>query len=363
MIPALFGKVFGMMAARIVLMIWSAIGLSLVALGANLLYGKQSRFLFIALMLFAGFDVFPYWYNQFSGFGSSWEDWTWHFRVVGNFYQIMNVFHQSIPGWLITILLLLCVNSRCIGLLGSLMFCYSPWAAIGIFPLCVVKMFTANKGLKAKEVLKNIFTIGNMIAPVVFFACFASFYLANSNATYDYGFIWNFYATWQSLLIDYAAYIVFEFGIWALLIHKKYKKDPMFYAAIATLLIIPVYKMSGPNDLLMRGSMAPLFTIALYSVMFVTDSFNEMMQKGNRKIKPRLIVLTFLVAAYTSINFILTSVLLTSMIYAKTEPEQDMTTGIVSFGDIRDEQYLEMVQVQFYVYDYENKTFFKVFAK
>ena len=208
----------------------------------------------------------------------------------------MNVFHQSIPGWLITILLLLCVNSRCIGLLGSLMFCYSPWAAIGIFPLCVVKMFTANKGLKAKEVLKNIFTIGNMIAPVVFFACFASFYLANSNATYDYGFIWNFYATWQSLLIDYAAYIVFEFGIWALLIHKKYKKDPMFYAAIATLLIIPVYKMSGPNDLLMRGSMAPLFTVALYSVMFVTDSFNEMMQKGNRKIKPRLIVLTFLVS-------------------------------------------------------------------
>ena len=97
--------------------------------------------------------------------------------------------------------------------------------------------------------------------------------------------------------------------------------------------------------------------------MFVTDSFNEMMQKGNRKIKPRLIVLTFLVAAYTSINFILTSVLLTSMIYAKTEPEQDMTTGIVSLGDIRDEQYLEMVQVQFYVYDYENKIFFKVFAK
>ena len=48
MIPALFGKVFGMMAARIVLMIWSAIGLSLVALGADLLYGKQSRFLFTA---------------------------------------------------------------------------------------------------------------------------------------------------------------------------------------------------------------------------------------------------------------------------------------------------------------------------
>ena len=363
MIPAVFGKLFGMMAARIVLMIWSAIGLSLVALGANLIYGKQSRFLFVALMLFAGFDVFPYWYNQFSGFGSTWEDWTWHFRVVGNFYQIMNVFHQSIPGWLITILFLLCAKSRCIGLLGSLMFCYSPWAAIGIFPMCVVKFFVANKGLKAKDVLKNIFTLGNMIAPVLFFVCFAPFYLANSNATYDYGFIWNFYETWYGLLIDYAAYIVFEFGIWVLLIFKKYKKDWMFYSAIATLLIIPIYKMSGPNDLLMRGSMAPLFTIALYAVMFVTDSFNEMMEKGNKKIKPRLIVLTFLVAAYTAINFLLTSVLLTTMIYTKQEPAQDMTTGIVSFGDVRDEQYLEMVQVQFYVYDYEDKAFFKYFAK
>ena len=111
----------------------------------------------------------------------------------------------------------------------------------------------------------------------------------------------------------------------------------------------------------MRGSMAPLFTIALYAVMFVTDSFNEMMQKGNKKVKPRLVILTFLVAAYTSLNFILTSVLLTSMIYMKIEPEQDMTTGIVSFGDVRDEKYLEMVQVQFYVYDYEDKTFFKYF--
>ena len=137
----------------------------------------------------------------------------------------------------------------------------------------------------------------------------------------------------------------------------------MFYSAIAVLLILPMYKMTGPNDLLMRGSMAPLFTVALYSVMFVTDAFNEMMKKGNKQIKPRLIVLAFLVAAYTSINFILTSVLLTGMIYAKIEPEQDMTTSIVSFGDIRDEEHIVMVSVQFYVYDYEEKTFFKYLAK
>ena len=137
----------------------------------------------------------------------------------------------------------------------------------------------------------------------------------------------------------------------------------MFWCAFITMLIIPIYKMSGPNDLLMRGSMAPLFAICLYAVMFVNDSFNEMMEKGNKKVKPRLIVLTLLVAAYTSFNFMLTSTLLTSMTYMKLEPEADIKTGIESFGNINDEQYIVMVQAQFYVYDYENNVFFKYLAK
>ena len=364
MVPAVFGKLFGLLTARIVLVIWSAIGLILLTIGALILYGKQSRFLFIGLMLFAGFDVFPYLYNEYiRGFGATWEDWTWHLRVVGNFYQLMNVFHQSIPGWLITVLLLLCTNSKSIGLLGSLMFCYSPWAAIGILPMCICKMVITNKGHKAKEVLKNIFSVGNLIVPTVFFICFASFYTANSNSATEYGFIWTFYSSWKTLLIDYIAFVVFEFGIWVLLIHKKYKKDWMFYAAVATMVILPVYKMTPPNDLLMRGSMAPLFTIALYVVMFVTDSFNEMMEKGNKKAKPRLIVLALLVAAYSSFNFMLTSTLFTTMIYAKLEPETDIKTSIVSFGDIRDEEHIDMVQRQFYIYDYEDSFFFKYLAK
>ena len=137
----------------------------------------------------------------------------------------------------------------------------------------------------------------------------------------------------------------------------------MFYCAILTMLIIPIYKMTGPNDLLMRGSMAPLFAIGLYAVMFVTDSFNEMMEKGNKKVKPRLVVLSLLVAAFTSFNFMLTSTLLTFMTYAKMEPETDIKTGIESFGNINDEQYIVMVQAQFYVYDYENNVFFKYLAK
>ena len=51
------------------------------------------------------------------------------------------------------------------------------------------------------------------------------------------------------------------------------------------------------------------------------------------------------------------------MTYAKMEPETDIKTGIESFGNINDEQYIVMVQAQFYVYDYENNVFFKYLAK
>ena len=97
--------------------------------------------------------------------------------------------------------------------------------------------------------------------------------------------------------------------------------------------------------------------------MYVTDNFNEMMEKGNKKVKPRLIVLALLVAAYSSFNFMLTSTLFTTMIYAKLEPETDITTGIVSFGDIRDEEHIDMVKRRFYIYDYEDSFFFKYLAK
>ena len=59
----------------------------------------------------------------------------------------------------------------------------------------------------------------------------------------------------------------------------------------------------------------------------------------------------------------LTSTLFTTMIYAKLEPETDIKTSIVSFGDIRDEEHIDMVQRQFYIYDYADSFFFKYLAK
>ncbi len=374
MIPAVVGKLFGVMAARITLFIWSAIGLILVAIGVSLLYKRTSKVMFMALIFFAGFDVIPYVYNRINDIPTTWEGWNLHLYIHGNFFQIMNVFNQSIPGWLITILLMMSVNSFSIGMLGGLMFCYSPWATIGILPLCICKMIINIRGQKAegsksKRLVRGIVSPGNLIIPIVCFICFASLYTANSNATGSNGFIWNFYSSKLTLIKEYLSLFVFDYGIWLLLILRfapQHRKDPMLWTAVGTLLILPIYKISIANDFLMRGSLSPMFIISVYSVMMVADQF-EICRKSASKlsvaIMARIILILAIVAAYTPGNQMLYSALTSYRMNFTDEPyeyEQDM---IGSFGNILKEDQLEMVRTQFYVYDYEDTIFFKYLAR
>ena len=385
MIPALFGKLFGLMVARIVLFIWTGIGLFLISLGASLLYKRSSKVLFFCLIIFAGFDVIPYAFNRITGTGTTWEGWTDHLYIHSNFFQIMNVFNQSIPGWMITTLLLLAPNGQSIGLLGGLMFCYSPWATIGILPMCVCKLIISSrktdadnsedtngktngsdgKALSLKPLLKTLFTPQNIIPPIICLVLFGSLYTANPNATGADGFIWKFY-TPLHLLKDYLMFVLFDFVFWFMLIIRKHKKDPMLWTAFITLLILPVYKISIANDFLMRGSMAPMFMIGLYVVMFVTDNF-EMCREKNLPLKKaiagRLVLILMVIAAYTPGNYLLYSALTSYPLHltdASYVAEKDL---IGSFGNIKYASELQTVKDQFFVYDYEDSVFFKYFAK
>ncbi|MBR5039845.1 MAG: hypothetical protein IKX68_01860 [Clostridiales bacterium] len=385
MIPALFGKLFGLMVARIVLFIWTGIGLFLVSLGASLLYKRSSKVLFFCLIIFAGFDVIPYAFNRITGTGTTWEGWTDHLYIHSNFFQIMNVFNQSIPGWMITLLLLLAPNGQSIGLLGGLMFCYSPWATIGILPMCVCKLIISSrktnadnsedtngktngsdgKALSLKPLLRTLFTPQNIIPPIICLVLFGSLYTANPNATGADGFIWKFY-TPLHLLKDYLMFVLFDFVFWFILIIRKHKKDPMLWTAFITLLILPVYKISIANDFLMRGSMAPMFMIGLYVVMFVTDNF-EMCRGKNLPLKKaiagRLVLILMVIAAYTPGNYLLYSALTSYPLHLTDESYVAEKDLIGSFGNIKYASELQTVKDQFFVYDYEDSVFFKYFAK
>ena len=372
-VPAVIGKLFGLMAARVALFIWSGIGLFLVWVGASLLYRRASRALFVFLIFFAGIDVIPYYINRITDTTTTWEGWNLHLYVHGNFFQIMNVFNQSIPGLVITILLLLCINGRSVGFLGGLMFCYSPWATIGILPMCVCKLIMTSRSaasssdsMPRKAVLRNIITLPNIAPPMICLVCFGLLYTSNPSATGADGFIWTFYSSPLTLIKEYIWYVIFEFGIWFLLIYRRHKSDPMFRTALATLMILPIYKISIANDFLMRGSLAPLFLIALYSVMFVTDNFDICRSSDvdrRRAVAARLVLAVMILASYTPANQMLYSALTSYQMHFTDEPYEYEQDYIGSFGNIIREDQVTMVETQFYVYDYEDAAFFKYLAK
>lgn len=360
LVPALFGKLFGLTAGRVALVIWSAIGLNLIILSLNFLQKKPSVTALILFFAFGGFDIVMYVIQEFIlDTSSAFEGWNTEFYVHGNLYQTMNTFNQAIPCWLLTSLLLSFPNKKHIGFISSLTFCYSPWATFGILPIAICQLVKDKEGHR----LKNILTPGNIVVPAAVLAVFGTFFTANAGATGDKGFIWEFFGgDYIFMLKCYLLYVIIEFGVWSLIVFKDQKRNPVFWTAVITLLVMPVWKMTEANDFLMRGTIAPIFVITLYVLYKLDDSIAAVKKNGN-DLKAVGVIAAVLVAGLTPLMLLLASVGLTRQIYQGTYEDTLPKDYIVSFGDIADENFTEVTRRQVYVYDYKTRPFYRIFGK
>lgn len=366
MVPAGVGKILGLLAARVCLVLWSALGLFLTMFGLCIYQKKASLVAPLFFMAFGGLDIIPYIVqSEYLHIPTTWEGWNYELWVHGNFYQTMNTFHQCIPGWLITLLLVDSRNNRHIGTVGALMFCYSPWATIGVLPIAIYELLAGKFKTNEKKLnVKNIFSVGNLLMPVIILAVFALFYTSNDNATAIKGFIWTFFDSSRLLIMVYLGYVVVEFGVWTLLVLKDNKKNPLFWVALITLLIFPIYKMSEANDLLMRGTLAPMMVIFMLSLNKLDAVIERFKGRGkNNDFKALGVFAVVFVMAMTPVFFLTTEIGATREIITGKDTGIQNKDKIVSFGNIVDEEYTEVTERQFYVFEYEDKPFYKLFGK
>lgn len=368
LIPALIGKLCGLFAARIALLLISAFGLLLVSAGIFCLCGRTGFAPFLVFFFFGGLDIIPYLIRTAANAGGTWEGWNEQLYIHGNYYQTMNTFNQSIPGWIITILVLMCGSPRHIGTIASLMFCYSPWATFGLLPIAVYELFSRLSHERTAARLRDIFTPGNLILPIMLLSVFGLFYTSNSGATSEKGFIWEFLRTPWQLLTAYILYIIVEFGIWGLFAflnsRKASRNRGRLYVSFAILLLMPIYKITHANDFLMRGSLSPMFIIFLYSLPAFLAAFDRFRE-------PVSIIKLGFRAVSTMILFVLMSItplmlLITGIFSTALGPEQGEILPrdkIVSFGDIAHKDEADLVRLQFLVGDYEEKPFYKYLGK
>ena len=261
------------------------------------------------------------------------------------------VFNQSIPIWLIMAILINLRYNESVAGLCSLAFAYSPWATIGIVPIAIYGSF------RDKSQMKKVFNLTNIAVPLIMLLVFGTFYSASTGSEGG--------RTGLLFLLDpdnagnilywYVIFCFIEFGIYYLIIFRSQKHEPYFWVSLVELLVIPLIVIIDSN-FAMRGSIPALF-LAMYFVMNHLSQTNW--KKSKEKLLSGLLIMCICVGMVTPFTEIYRTV---SYTLAGGYLLQE---DVYSFGRIwtMDEQRIRTLRDQFFVYDYEDKFFFKYLAK
>lgn len=358
---ALAGKIFGFEAGNFILLLWNSLGIFLTLTSVSALIRKFSAWVPFMYVFFAGLDVLPnvvYFINHYE----SWywvEGWVPKLSYVSNFRELASVYNQMVPCFLIVVLLLLSYNTRSMGFTAGILFCYSPWAVFGIIPVVGAVLF--GKKQRADTVSKtvmNVLSPVNIVSALIILIIFGSYYMSNSGAVDHKGFTWSFLDRPVMFIPYYLIFIALEVVPFVIVLYKKKKDDPVFWASVLTLLVIPFYLITNMNDLCMRGSMPALFYLCISFSALVIEIMDEKNTPVTKKgwLKSAAVMLLVILMMFPALFNLF--IIFGSEIKRWPNDKED----IGSFGNINQAQYAETIQTQFFAKDFESSFFYKYFA-
>lgn len=359
---AVIGKLFGFEAANAALFIWNSIGVFLGFVAMCAINKRCSAAMPFLYVFFAGLDVIPNIVHFFNGY-RSWlwlEGWVPGISYVANFTELANVFNQIVPCFLIMALLLMSHSMRSAGLVGGVLFAYSPWAVFGLLPIIAgLALRKEMRGKTAKQNILNILTPVNIVSAILLLVLFGSYYMSNSGAVSFRGFTWTFYNRPLLFIPAYLLFIVIEVVPFALILYRTNRKDPVFIAVLITLCLVPLYRVSEMNDFSMRGSMPGLFVLCIMLSGYISSMFlpgNEPKDKKGWAKSAAVTLFAILMMFPAAVNlFVIAGSTITG--------DESNKEKIGSFGNIRDPYYAKTIEEQFFAPDYRNKFFYRYLAK
>ena len=365
---ALVGKIGGAYAANMALMLWNAIGIFLTFVGVSKIIGRACFTVPFVYICFAGLDILPNIVHTFVEWDcwNGMEVWAPVLAYMSNFAELTSVFHQCVPCWLIVTLIMMSYNTRSLGLTGGILFAYSPWGIIGLFPLAIVRAFS--KPMRAGgtgKAVKNVLSIINIISCASLLLVYTPFYLGNHSSTSIKGFFWEFINNPGLSVIVFILFIVIEIVPTAVILWKTEKKEALFIASLIELMIIPLYKITEANDFCMRSSMAARFILCILLARYLKDLYDadkiivskKLKRKKKDVIKLVFTMLTIILMMYPSF------VMGYYVIGSEFTGEPHNAEEIGSFGNIKNAEHTWNVTHNYISNDYQEAFFFKYLAK
>jgi len=369
---ALFGKLFGRTAADVFLMLWTALGIFLTLVGMAKINGRACMTQPLFFMFFGGLDVIPTMVHSATGYDlwTSIEGWVPNMAYYCNMSELANVFHQCVPCFLITVLVMLSVNTRSFGLTAGVLFAYSPFGVFGILPVVLTAIFRKEMRQDVKGTLKDLFTPANVIPAVILLVMYGSFYFANSGAVGKNGFTWKFYDSIGLFVICYVCFLIIEVLPVSAVLFKRYRKNVFYRCAVICLTLIPLYMMTWVNDFAMRASMPSRLIMCTFLAGFFKDLYDEDCERIRRKKKmekKQAVGLVFTILTVLLMMFPgFVNAFLIGGSQATGEPDRKDMVG--SFGNVNcatdgSIEYAYVINNQFYTDDYMDSFFFRYLGK
>lgn len=347
--PAVFGKLAYSLGANEVwsfrigntaLAIWSVLLIYLLFLLLISLFkicdSKKQILVILLFVFFSGMDLLgsiePLGVNLYHI-----EWWADYWQYSSFTTCLFWVFNQSVIPWICVALLLQENDVSSFVHIGIMCLLCGPFPFVGYFiyavTLGIIKFIKAIKDHKFINFLKKVLSVQNIICALIIFPFIGAFLLSNDaisgggqlRINDENAFILSEYSadnqnvnseaaideiqSGNSLNITmigkYLAFVIVEFGIFAILIIRKEYKNPLFYVTVACLLIFPFLKMGNQADFPMRASIPSLFLMYVFVTRFMLTEKDCVKEKGSVKklMFIVLIICVFIGAATPCVEF------------------------------------------------------------
>ncbi len=304
--PAAAAKIFllisgsaevGLFAGRMLLWLWSSIGLTIVILLLYRVLQAQNKKQRIAVTLifvfFSGMDFLgALWLGNLSYYLRATElhaltphlePWCFGFQFSSVMTCLFWVFNQTIVPWIITALFLLEDSPRNYVFFGVCCLLCGPFLCVGLAVLMIAKavMFCVNKWKQGeqRQAFRDIFSTQNILVFLVLFPVIAA-YILSANAVsggasdggqqYKVPLFSTVYLNFQLYL-----FILIEVGVYLLLIATDHYKNPLYYVCWATFILFPCVHIGTSIDFCMRATIPALFVLMVYVCKYLMEHLKK----------------------------------------------------------------------------------------
>ena len=277
-VPASIGKLLfhSKCVVNISALLWNSFGLTLVLCFLDRFFKLEKFYQKIILVFFVllwggAINLGAQFYNSGTTYGSfKWLDMGYiRVHFASNFDALRGAFQHVIVPWISCCILLINKDKienyiiLALPLLFSSTFGFLYYVMI-LFSLVVYKFLTDKDKW---SLLRQMFSKQNLLllpTTAILLIYFSGNFLSEKPDQFGFGLL-NFFVSVKSIKF-LLIFIIFEFGLYAVLVYKDMKGNSLFYIVVFELLIIPFITMGEWNDLCSRGGIPARFILMVMCI-------------------------------------------------------------------------------------------------